>query len=322
MSLAMSMSRRGAAMLIGSEAVVPFRYRDSVGVDTEGIGHTAAAGAPDPAARPFGQEIPLVQVFRTFRRDLMKFEGRVNAALDVPVSQTQFDALGSFDFNTGGIHRARITREVNAGQLAAAAEAFDSWHRPPEIIPRRDAEKRLFRDGVYAHDGKATIYPADDRGRIQWSKGRRIDVMPIIDQIFAANEDEKAAAADVRKSTVTAGGGVGAGGAGSLAPQQGQAPVDGMAGGLGDAGLPTSQPEGWMGPEQTVADPAFIKWLLIALAIVLAVAALGYGIRAVRRRLSARRRDRAVAGEVGARLAVAPDVGDDTPVPFLGKARE
>lgn len=289
-----SMSRLGAAMLIGSEAMVPFRYKDSVGEDTEGIGHTVGAGAPDPANRPFGQEIPLEEVLRTFRRDLRKFEKRVNDAVTVSIEQHEFDAVTHFDFNTGGVHRARLTREINAGRMAAAAAAFGGWHRPPEIIPRRNAEKRLFRDGTYAHGGMATVYPADDLGRVQWGQGRRIDVMPIVDQVFAANEDEKAAASDVRKAGVSSVGGAASGtGGGNVAP-------DPLA----------------------AADPAFLKWLLIGLAVVLVVAAVAYGFRAVRRWLSARRRDREAGEELGVRIDAGAPVDPREPEPFLGKARE
>lgn len=286
------MSRRGAAMLIGSEAIVPYRYKDSAGFDTEGIGHTAGAGAPDPAKRPFGQEIPLEEVVRTFRRDLRKFEKRVNDAVVVPLRQHQFDGLAHFDFNTGGIHRAKLTEKLNAGDVAGAAAAFDGWHRPPEIIPRRNAEKALFRNGTYAHGGMATVYPADGRGRVQWSQGRRIDVMPIVDEVFAANADEKAAGADIKNAGAASAGGAASGtGGGNVAP-------DPLA----------------------AADPAFLKWLLIGLAIVLALAALRYGISALRRRRSARRRDRDVGEELGIRIAAGVPVDATEPEPFLGKA--
>ena len=48
----MQMTERGLLALAGHEGVVPAPYRDSTGTWTFGIGHTAAAGPPDPANAP------------------------------------------------------------------------------------------------------------------------------------------------------------------------------------------------------------------------------------------------------------------------------
>jgi GH24 family phage-related lysozyme (muramidase) len=44
----MTLSREGAMELIGHEGIVPEPYQDSVDVWTIGVGHTKAAGPPDP----------------------------------------------------------------------------------------------------------------------------------------------------------------------------------------------------------------------------------------------------------------------------------
>ena len=146
----MQTSPKGVAEIAGHEGIVLSPYRDSVGVWTFGVGHTASAGAPDPASMAKGVRQPLGTALDVFRRDLAHYEERVARAVTVPLAQHEFDALVSFDFNTGGIFRAKLTKLLNAGDRAAAAEAFDGWHRPPEIVPRREKEKRLFRDGIYA----------------------------------------------------------------------------------------------------------------------------------------------------------------------------
>lgn len=130
---------------------------------------------------PRGETRPLSTVFELFAEDIKRYEYRVRRAVKVPVTQTQFDALVSFDFNTGGIHRAKLTKKLNEGDIAGAAAAFDGWRRPPEIVPRRNAEKALFRDGTYSHNGMATAYPADREGRVQWAKGERINVLQLLD---------------------------------------------------------------------------------------------------------------------------------------------
>lgn len=159
-------SPQGLAALALHEGIVQYPYLDSVGVWTVGVGHTVSAGAPDPAALPRGEPLPMERVAAIFARDIAKFERRVNDAVKVPLAQHEFDALVSFDFNTGGIHRAKLTASLNAGDRAAAAQGFMGWLRPPEIRSRREAERDLFLTGVYPK-GSIPIWRADDKGRLR-----------------------------------------------------------------------------------------------------------------------------------------------------------
>lgn len=178
----MKISDAGLVEIASHEGIVLSPYKDSVGVWTFGIGHTAAAGPPDPAQLPKGVEQPLERALATFRADLKRFEDRVNRLVKVPLRQHEFDALVSFDFNTGGLEyvkngkklHAVLLDRLNAGDRAGAAQAFMGWSKPREIIPRRQKEQRLFRDGVYSNDGYVTVYPADSAGRVLWSKARRV----------------------------------------------------------------------------------------------------------------------------------------------------
>lgn len=173
----MRVSDKGLAEIASHEGVVLSPYKDSVGVWTFGIGHTASAGIPDP--RQLRGEQSLAFAMDVFRRDIAHFEGRVNRAVKVPIKQHQFDALVSFDFNTGGINRASLTKALNAGSYTRAAELFMRWTKPKEVEKRRGREMRLFRDGVYSSGGKATVYRAVN-GNVQWASGKRIDVMSAI----------------------------------------------------------------------------------------------------------------------------------------------
>lgn len=175
----MTVSPRGLAEIAGHEGIVAAPYLDSVGVLTWGIGHTAAAGSPDPADLPAGIEQPTARILDVFRQDMAKFEADVNRAVTVPLAQHEFDALVSFHFNTGGIFRANLTKRLNAGDRPGAIKGFDGWHKPPEIIGRRNSEKRLFAEGVYAHGGKALVIPVVNR-RPQYSKGRQVDVLAVL----------------------------------------------------------------------------------------------------------------------------------------------
>lgn len=173
----MKTSDRGIVALISHEGIVPGPYRDSVDVWTAYVGHTAAAGSPDPAkmARgiPADLNAALRAAFDVLRKDLATYEAAVTRALKVPVSQHEFDALVSFHFNTGAIARAQLMMHLNAGDRRAAADAFMGWSKPAEIIPRRKAEQDLFRNGRYP-TGKLTVWGVDGSGRVIWTPLRTL----------------------------------------------------------------------------------------------------------------------------------------------------
>jgi len=169
----MQMTERGLLALTGHEGVVPAPYLDSTGTWTFGIGHTAAAGPPDPAEMPRGMPADLdegiCEAFRVFRADLARYEAAVRSVVKVPLAPHEFDALVSFHYNTGGITRAALTRHLNAGHRKAAAQAFLNWRRPAEIIPRREAERDLFRHGRYP-GGAIPVWSVDPAGRVDFSR--------------------------------------------------------------------------------------------------------------------------------------------------------
>lgn len=74
----MHMTDRGLLALARHEGVVPGPYRDSTGTWTFGIGHTAAAGPPDPAMMPRGLpddlDAGIREAFGVFRSDLAAYE--------------------------------------------------------------------------------------------------------------------------------------------------------------------------------------------------------------------------------------------------------
>lgn len=173
----MKTSDAGIFALALHEGIIPAPYRDSVGVWTYGLGHTAAAGGPDPAkmarGMPANLDAALAAVFATFRADLPKYEAAVNRAVKVPITQAQFDALVSFHYNTGAIGKASLVKRLNAGDVAGAAAGFMAWKKPPEIIDRRKAEQALFAKGTYP-TGQATVWQVDKAGRVIWKPVKRL----------------------------------------------------------------------------------------------------------------------------------------------------
>jgi len=171
----MKTSDRGLVALMRHEGIVPAPYLDSVGIWTFGVGHTAAAGSPDPAQMRRGMPADLDGALREamalFRRDVARYEADVSKAVTVPIKQHEFDALVSFHYNTGAIGRASAISKLNAGDRTGAAEALMLWKKPPEIVKRRSTERRLFEEGAYP-SGTITVWGVTDAGKVVWKPSR------------------------------------------------------------------------------------------------------------------------------------------------------
>ena len=177
----MKTSAKGLAEIAGHEGLCLSPYLDSVGVWTIGLGHTKAAGLPDPATLPKAPvEQAIKAVIDLFARDIAAVEERVTRAVKVPIAQHEFDALVSFDYNTGGVLRAQITARLNAGDRPGAIRGFDGWRKPPEIIPRRSREKELFANATYGNGGFATVFPVKSNNKPDYAKGRRVNILALL----------------------------------------------------------------------------------------------------------------------------------------------
>ena len=173
----MKTSDKGLIALIGHEGVVPGPYFDSVGVQTYGVGHTAAAGAPDPATlragMPADLDAELKRVFAVFKDDIARYEADVARAIKVPVTQAQFDAAVSFHYNTGAIGKATWVKKLNAGDVVGAGDAIMNWVKPPEIKERREDEQNLFRTGEYPNN-LLTVWGVSEQRRVIWKRVRTL----------------------------------------------------------------------------------------------------------------------------------------------------
>jgi lysozyme len=170
------MTDRGLLALARHEGIVPAPYLDVKRVWTFGVGHTAAAGAPDPARLPRGMpsdlDAGINRALQLFRADLARYEAEVLRAVTVPLALHEFDALVSFHYNTGAIARAALTRALNAGDRAGAGAAFMNWLRPASLRGRREAERDLFLHGCYP-DGPIPVWAADTDGRVDFTRSVR-----------------------------------------------------------------------------------------------------------------------------------------------------
>lgn len=85
--------------------------------------------------------------------DLRRFAASVSKAIgSAPTTQSQFDALVSFHYNTGAIARATLTKLHNSGDHSGAAREFGRWvfaagTRLRGLERRRAAEAALYSEG-------------------------------------------------------------------------------------------------------------------------------------------------------------------------------
>lgn len=116
------------------------------GTLTIGYGHTTAAGPPKVT---IGQKITKAQANEILAADLSRVESSVNKLVRVPINQNQFDALVSFQFNTGGLARSSVLSKLNKKDYQGAADALLLWNRGngqvlAGLTRRRKAERALF----------------------------------------------------------------------------------------------------------------------------------------------------------------------------------
>jgi lysozyme len=178
----MKVSDKGVLALVIHEGIVPGPYKDSVGVWTYGVGHTKAAGIPDPflmkRGMPENLDAELRKVFELLKKDLSKYESEVLRAVNVPLTQNEFDALVSFHYNTGAIARASLTLYLKSGNKKAAMESLLSWNKAggkfsAALAGRRQDEKAIFERGIYP-SGNATVWGVDPTGRVIWTPVKRL----------------------------------------------------------------------------------------------------------------------------------------------------
>ncbi|MEO0688889.1 MAG: lysozyme [Pseudomonadota bacterium] len=86
--------------------------------------------------------------------DLKRYARDVARAIgDTPTTQSQFDALVSFHYNTGAIARATLTRKHVARDYEGAANEFKRWNKASGrvlkgLVRRRQDEEALYRSGM------------------------------------------------------------------------------------------------------------------------------------------------------------------------------
>lgn len=142
----MGLGPKGTALIQSFEAFRDEAYQDQRGIWTCGFGHTGPDVIEGTTCTPY-------QASKWFDQDTQSACKAVLRTVDVPVNQSQFDALASFTFNVGSGSEAHSTlvRVLNAGNYMMAAEQFLRWNKVNGVVNagltrRREAERALFLD--------------------------------------------------------------------------------------------------------------------------------------------------------------------------------
>jgi lysozyme len=153
----MKTSANGRKFIEGFEGLILQAYDDHndkvvepgqspIGVLTIGYGHTTSAGPPSVHV---GDKITQAQADQYLSNDLAVVENQVNTLVKVPLNQNQYDALVSFQYNTGALGHSSALPLLNEGHYAEAADHLALYnmaggHVLQGLVRRRAAEKALF----------------------------------------------------------------------------------------------------------------------------------------------------------------------------------
>jgi len=114
--------------------------RAGIGNSTIGYGHLMHLGPVTPADRalwPHG--MTRAQAEDQFEEDVAAAEKAIDADVEVPLTQNQFDALVSLTLNIGptGFRTSTARRRLNEGDYGGVAEAIPWFHHGGEGLPER-----------------------------------------------------------------------------------------------------------------------------------------------------------------------------------------
>ena len=149
----MNIGDRGLDLIRAFEGFRADPYLDAVGVPTIGYGSTYYPGGQ--RVRLTDPPISEPEARRLMQATLAEFEDGISAALQVDVTQSQFDALVCWAYNVGisAASGSTLMRLLNAGDVQGAADQFLRWNKAGGVTlrgltRRREAERELFLEDV------------------------------------------------------------------------------------------------------------------------------------------------------------------------------
>lgn len=122
----MKTSKRGLDLIKAFEELHLIAYLCPAGVWTIGYGATKVDGKPVKKGMKLESE---AQADELLAFDVAAREKTVAKLVKVPLSQGEFDALVSFEFNTGALAQSTLLTLLNAGDRVGAANQFPRWNK-------------------------------------------------------------------------------------------------------------------------------------------------------------------------------------------------
>lgn len=153
----MQVSAEGRRLIKESEGLRLKAYPDP---GTNGPPWTIGYGHTDPGIGP-RTKWTLAQAEKALEKDIARHAAEVERLIaEAPTTQAQFDALASFDFNTGKLWKSTLLKKHKRGDYSGAAEEFGRWiyagGRVLRGLQRRRArEANLYRQRSYPVCGVA-----------------------------------------------------------------------------------------------------------------------------------------------------------------------
>jgi lysozyme len=147
------MGEKGLALVKHFEGKRLKAYKDVAGIWTIGYGHTAGVREGDVITDAKADELLVA--------DLRVAETSVRRLVKISLTQWQFDALTSFEFNLASLSVSTLLKLLNAGDIRGAADQILRWDKAkvdgvlqsvPGLTRRRRSERHLFLDNELLFD--------------------------------------------------------------------------------------------------------------------------------------------------------------------------
>ena len=139
----MNLSKNGIELIKTFEGCRLKAYKCPAGVWTIGYGHTNNVRPDDVITQEEAEEL--------LKRDLKVHEDNVKRLVKSPLTQGQFNALVSFEYNIGygAFANSTLLKLLNAQNYEAASKQFSRWVYVGDkvsegLVKRRIAETEMF----------------------------------------------------------------------------------------------------------------------------------------------------------------------------------
>jgi len=146
----MKISQEGISLIKKFEGCEYNAYKCAADVLTIGYGHTKGVKEGDLVTQQEAENL--------LTKDLEGFEESVIEAVDMPMSQHQFDALVSWTFNLGpsNLNSSTMLKVLNKGDYEDVPAQIKRWNKAggkvlEGLTRRREAEALLFEGKEWEH---------------------------------------------------------------------------------------------------------------------------------------------------------------------------